>query len=136
MIDKLREYFKNNVTLAEEFENILIDFLGESATTYTIEPIPTEQILKQYTDGGSLRQFVFQFGSREFYDNSVAQNIDNLNFYERFQEEIENNNRNGILPDVEGIQTIECLNNGTIQDVQTGTAKYSIQMRIIYLKEA
>lgn len=135
MIDKIREYFKKNVTLAEEFENILIDFLGEDATTYTIEPIPTEYILKQYVDGGSLRQFVFQFGSREFYDNSVTQNIDNLNFYERFQEEIENNNINGILPDIEGIQKIECLNNGTIQDVQTGTAKYSIQMRIIYLKE-
>lgn len=135
MIDELRKYFIQSVTLAEEFNNILADFLEEDATNYTLEPIPTEPILKQYVDGGSLRQFVFQFGSREFYDDSLAQNIDNLNFYDRFQEEIEENNRKGILPNIQGIQTIECLNNGTIQDVQTGTAKYSIQMRITYLKE-
>lgn len=136
MIDKIRDYFKNNVTLAEEFDNILVDFLGEDATTYSIEPIPVEPKIRPYRDGGSLNQYVFQFGSREFYDNSVAQNINNLGFYEKFQEEIETNNKNGVLPDIKGIQSIECLTPGTIQDVQSGTAKYVIQMRITYEKEA
>lgn len=136
MIGKIRDYFKSKVTLAEEFDNILVDFLGEDATSYSIEPIPVEPKLKSYADGGSLNQYVFQFGSREFYDNSVAQNIDNLGFYEKFQNEIETNNKNGVLPDITGIQSIECLNNGTIQDVQSGTAKYVIQMRITYEKEA
>ena len=136
MIEKIRDYFKSKVTLAEEFDNILVDFLGEDATSYSIEPIPVEPVLKSYADGGSLRQYVFQFGSREFYDNSVAQNINNLGFYEEFQEEIETNNKNGVLPNIQGIQSIECLNNGTIQDVQSGTAKYVIQMRITYEKEA
>lgn len=136
MIEKIRDYFKIKVTLAEEFDNILVDFLGEDATSYSIEPIPVEPVLKSYADGGSLRQYVFQFGSREFYDNSVAQNINNLGFYEKFQEEIETNNKNGVLPEITGIQSIECLNNGTIQDVQSGTAKYVIQMRITYEKEA
>ena len=136
MIDKIREYFKKNVTLAKEYDNILADFLGEDATSYSIEPIPTEVVVREYSDGGSLNQLVFQFGSREFYDNSVAQNISNLDFYEKFQEEIETNNKNGVLPDIVGIQSIECLNNGTIQDVQSGTAKYVIQMRITYMKEA
>lgn len=136
MIEKIRDYFKTNVTLAEEFDNILVDFLGEDATSYSIEPIPVEPKLKPYSDGGSLNQYVFQFGSREFYDNSVAQNINNLGFYERFQEEIETNNKNGVLPDIKGIQSIECLTPGTIQDVQNGTAKYVIQMRITYEKEA
>lgn len=136
MVDKIREYFLENVTLAQEFDNILADFLGDDATSYTIEPIPIEPVLRQYRDGGSLNQFVFQFGSREFYDNSVAQNINNLGFYEKFQEEIETNNKNGVLPEITGIQSIECLNNGTIQDVQSGTAKYVIQMRITYEKEA
>ena len=136
MNEKIREYFKKEVTLAEEFDNILVDFLGDEATSYTIEPIPVEQVLKQYADGGSLNQLVFQFGSREYYDNSTAQNIENLGFYEKFQAEIETNNKKGVLPDIKGIQTIECLNNGTIQDVQSGTAKYVIQMRITYEKEA
>lgn len=136
MIEKIRNYFKTKVTLAEEFDNILVDFLGEDATSYSIEPIPVEPKIRPYRDGGSLNQYVFQFGSREFYDNSVAQNINNLGFYEKFQEEIETNNRNGVLPDIKGIQSIECLTPGTIQDVQNGTAKYVIQMRIIYEKEA
>lgn len=135
MIDKIKDYFKTNVHLASEFENILVDFLGDEAITYSIEPVPVEPILKQYTDGESLRQYVFQFGSREFYDNGVAQNIENLDFYENFKDEIETNNKNGVLPEIEGIQSIECLTNGTIQDVQNGTAKYIIQMRITYLKE-
>lgn len=135
MIEKIREYFIKNVTLAEEFTNILADFLEKDATAYSIEPIPTEFVLKQYADGGSLRQFVFQFGSREFYDNSVMQNIENLNFYEKFQKEIEENNNKKTLPEIEGIQTIECLNYGSIQDVESGLAKYIIQMRITYIKE-
>lgn len=136
MVDKIRDYFLKNVSLAKEFDNILADFLGDEATSYSIEPIPVEPVLRQYRDGGSLNQLVFQFGSREFYDNSVAQNINNLGFYERFQDEIETNNKNGVLPNIKGIQSIECLNNGTIQDVQNGTAKYVIQMRITYEKEA
>lgn len=136
MIEEIRNYFLKNVSLTKEFDNILADFLGDEATSYTIEPIPVEPKLRPYRDGGSLNQYVFQFGSREFYDNSVAQNINNLGFYERFQKEIETNNKNGVLPDIKGIQSIECLDNGTIQDVQNGTAKYVIQMRITYEKEA
>lgn len=135
IVEKLRLYFDEHVSLATEFENILIDFLDKEAITYTIEPIPTDYIVSSYTDGSSLRQFVFQFSSREYYDESVAQQISNLGFYEKFQNEIETNNNSKILPDIDGIQSIECLNYGTIQDVQTGTAKYSIQMRITYFRD-
>ena len=45
------------------------------------------------------------------------------------------NNKHHILPDIKGIQSIECLSNGTIQDVQKGTAKYVIQMRITYYRD-
>ena len=134
-IDKIKEYFLNHVTLAEEFKNILADFLGEEATDYVIEPVPIDTVLRPYTDGGALEQFTFNFGSREYYDDSEKQNIENLDFYERFRKEIEYNNRNHILPDIEGIQTIKCLSNGTIQDNKKGTAKYVIPIRITLLKE-
>lgn len=135
LVEKIRLYFDEHVSLATEFENILIDFLDKEAITYTIEPIPTEYVLRPYSDGSSLRQFVFQFSSREFYDESVAQQISNLGFYEKFQNEIERNNNSRILPDIDGIQSIECLNYGTIQDIQPGTAKYGIQMRITYFRD-
>lgn len=136
MVEKLKEYFIEHVQLASEFKNILVDFLGEEATTYVIEPIPEQEIVTPYTDGGSLNQFIFQFGSREFYDDGVAQNIENLDFYEKFKEEIEANNKNGILPDIEGIQSIECTTGGTLDGAESGTAKYIIQMKIKYYKEA
>lgn len=135
MIEKIKNYFIENVTLAEEFNDILADFLGEDATDYVIEPVPIEPILKRYADGSYLGQLTFNFGSREFYDDSKAQNIENLDFYEKFQKEIEDNNKQHILPDIDGIQSIECLSNGTIQDIQKGTAKYVIQMRITYFRD-
>lgn len=135
MIEKLKEYFINHVTLAEEFRNILADFLGEDATDYVIEPIGIEPVLRQYADGSYLGQLTFNFGSREYYDNSETQNIENLDFYERFSKEIEDNNKKRILPDIDGIQSIECLSNGTIDDIQKGTAKYVIQMRITYFRD-
>lgn len=135
MVEKIIEYFVEHVTLTEEFKNILADFLEEDATTYSIEPVPIEPTLRTYRDGGSLNQYVFQFSSREFYDNSKVQNINNLDFYDRFKEQIENNNNNRILPDIDGIQSIECLSYGTIQNEENGKAKYAIQMRITYLKE-
>lgn len=134
LVEKIRLYLDQHTTLAREFENILIDFLDKEAITYTIEPIPVDYVVTNYTDGSSLRQFVFQFSSREYYDESVAQQISNLGFYEKFQNEIEKNNNSRILPDIDGIQTIECLNYGTIQDTQSGTAKYGIQMRITYFR--
>ena len=136
MVEKLKEYFLQHVQLASEFKNILVDFLGEEATTYVIEPIPEQEIVTPYTDGGSLNQFIFQFGSREFYDDGVAQNIENLDFYEKFKNEIETNNKNGVLPDIDGIQSIECTTGGTLDGAESGTAKYIIQMKIIYYKEA
>ena len=135
MVEKLKDYFLEHVQLANEFKNILVDFLGEDATTYVIEPIPGETIVTPYTDGGSLNQFIFQFGSREFYDEGVAQNIENLDFYEKFKNEIEENNKNHILPDIEGIQSIECTTDGTLDGAESGTAKYIIQMKIKYYKE-
>ncbi len=136
MVEKLKDYFMEHVQLASEFKNILVDFLGEEATTYVIEPIPEQEIVTPYTDGGSLNQFIFQFGSREFYDDGVAQNIENLDFYEKFKKEIETNNKNGVLPDIDGIQSIECTTGGTLDGAESGTAKYIIQMKIIYYKEA
>ena len=100
-----------------------------------IEPAPIDPKERPYVDGGYLGQLTFNFGSREYYDNSSKQNIENLDFYERFYDEIEYNNRNHILPEIDGIQSIECLSNGTVQYAQKGTAKYVIQMRITYLKE-
>lgn len=134
MISKIRQYFFD-LGIIDENSNINVDFLSNEPIEYVIEPIPIEPILRQYADGSSLRQFVFQFGSREYFGADVIQNMKNTEFYEDFSELIEDNNRKGVLPKINGIQSIECLNNGTINEDNTDNAKYVIQMRITYYKD-
>lgn len=134
MISKIRQYFFD-LGIIDENSNINVDFLSNEPIEYVIEPIPIEPILRQYADGSSLRQFVFQFGSREYFGADVIQNMKNTEFYEDFSALIEDNNKKGVLPKINGIQSIECLNNGTINEDNTDNAKYVIQMRITYYKD-
>lgn len=133
MISKIRQYFFD-LGIIDENSNINVDFLSNKPIEYVIEPIPMEPVIRQYADGSSLRQFVFQFGSREYFGADVIQNMKNTEFYEDFSELIEDNNKKGVLPKINGIQSIECLNNGTINEDNTDNAKYVIQMRITYYK--
>lgn len=134
MISEIRKYFFD-LGIIDENSNINVDFLSNEPIQYVIEPIPAEPIIKPYKDGGSLRQFVFQFGSREYFGADVVQNMANTEFYENFSALIEDNNRKGVLPEIDGIQSIECLSNGTINEDNTNNAKYVIQMRITYYKD-
>ena len=134
MISKIRQYFFD-LGIIDENSNINVDFLSNEPIEYVIEPIPVEPVIRQYADGSSLRQFVFQFGSREYFGADVIQNMKNTEFYEDFSELIEDNNKKGVLPNIDGIQSIECLNNGTINEDNTDNAKYVIQMRITYYRD-
>lgn len=135
MIEKIRNYFRKNGIIDKECR-INVDFLGEEPTEFALEPIPVNPILDRYVNGDTLRQFQFQFLSCSEYGADVIQNIENSTFYENLYELIEYNNKHKILPNIIGINTIECLNNGAILNVGTNTARYSIQMRITYYKEA
>lgn len=134
MITQIREFIKN-LAIIDTFTRINVDYLGETPTEYVLEPIPVERILKKYTDGSTLNQYVFQFGSREYYSSDVIENMQKSEFYEEFEKCINWLNRGGILPNIPGIQSIECLNVGTIQDTTSDTAKYAIQMRITYFRK-
>lgn len=120
--------------IIDENYRINVDFLGENPTEFAIVPIPVDPILEKYVDGSSLRQYQFQLISCNDYGADVLQNMSNSKFYEDLYDLIELNNSKGILPDINGIESIECLNNGAILDATTNTARYSIQMKITYEK--
>ena len=94
--------------------------------------MPVNPILNSFINGDSLRQFQFQLLSCNYYGADVMQNMSNSKYYEDLYKLIEKFNRERNLPDIEGIKTIECLNNGGILDASTNTARYSIQMRVTY----
>lgn len=132
IINAIREYFEEQDILNNKKVNI--DFIKNNTNEYIIEPIPIEPIYRQYTDGKAIRQYVFQFSSLNYLTSEVVNNLLNSEFYESFSKVIEENNNKKILPQVDGIQSIECLNIGTIENEQENKAKYSIQMRILYYK--
>lgn len=133
MIEKIRQYLIDN-DIIDENCRINVDFLGEEPTEFAIVPIPVDPILEKYIDGSSLRQYQFQLISVNSYGADVIQNMENSSYYEKLYSLIEDNNSNEILPNVDGIYSIECLNNGSILDAGTNTARYAIQMRITYFK--
>lgn len=133
MIEKIRKYLIENKIVDEECR-VNVDFLGENPTEFAIIPIAVNPILKKYIDGSSLRQYQFQLISCSYYGADVLQNMANSKFYEELYDKIESFNDEGVLPDIEGIESIECLNNGAILDATVNAARYSIQMKITYEK--
>ena len=115
-----------------------VDYLGSEPTEYAIETIPTNRIIKKYVDGGSLREYLFLFASRECYGRDVLQNLENSGFFEQFASWIESQNSKGIYPDLgpgKSACGIEALSNGYLFDETETNARYQIQCRIIYYQE-
>lgn len=133
MIGKIRQYLITNKIIDENCR-INVDFLGEEPTEFAIIPIPINPVLENYIDGSKLMQYQFQLISCNDYGSDVTQNIENSTFYENLYELITKNNTKGIFPDIKGIQTIECIDNGAILNEMTNTAKYAISMRITYYR--
>ena len=133
MVEKIRKYLIENEIVDEECR-VNVDFLGENPTEFAIIPIAVNPILKKYIDGSSLRQYQFQLISCSYYGADVLQNMANSKFYEELYDKIESFNDEGVLPDIKGIESIECLNNGAILDATVNAARYSIQMKITYEK--
>ena len=67
--------------------------------------------------------------------DKILTNLKNMGFFEDFETIIETNNRNGILPDIENIKSIECLNCATMNYAETNTAEFDIQIQITYWED-
>lgn len=132
IIEALREYFCQCPLLKEG--KIGVDYLGALATEYSVNPEACTPIVKQYTDGGSLRQYQFSFMSVEYYSSDALLNIENSGFYEAFADWVEQQDNNAVLPTVDGIQSIEVLSSAYLFAADEKTARYLIQCRITYLK--
>lgn len=110
----------------------------EAGISYTIDTTPCTPVLQQYTDGGSKRQFQFVFASRETYGEKVLENLENSGFYENFSDWLEQNNWNRIFPDLGEYRTpfrIEILSNGYAYDTGDDTARYQIQLNLLYYQD-
>ena len=131
----LRDNFnkKNN---DEILVNLYVTLIFLNGNNYSLDKIPTNPEVEKWVIGIEKRRDVYSFRSRMAYSQDVINNLSNIGFFEDFEEKIEYNNKNKILPDIEGIEKIECLNCGTMNNADTNTAEFDIQIQVTFIKNA
>ena len=116
-----------------------VDYLGAEPTEYTVDGVPSGEVLKTYVDGSSIRQFTFIFASREFYGASVMLQLENAGFYQQFSEWIQKQNKKKNFPVLDGgkeAREIAVVTGGYLFSGSADTARYQIQCRLTYFQPA
>lgn len=132
-ISKLREYLFgviNNLTSNSDYQ-INADMLGKIGD-FSLDKIPTASAVEQWITGNEIHRDVYSFRSRKAYSQDTINNLKNIGFFEQFENIIKSNNDEGVLPEIENIESIECLNCATLNSVDGTEAVFDIQIQITY----
>lgn len=135
-ISKLREYLFGVINTLTENRNYQInaDMLSNDIDNYSLDKIPTASVVERWIMGIEIHRDVYSFRSRMSYSQDTIDNLSNIGFFEQFENAIKTNNEEGILPDIDNIESIECLNCGTLNNTDGTTAEFDIQIQITYRK--
>lgn len=136
-ITKLRTYLFSIIDTLTTDKNYQINanMLDKDINNYSLDKIPTASSIEEDVVGNVTYRDVYSFRSRKAYSQDTINNLSNIGFFEKFEYIVNSNNDKGVLPDIEGIESIECLNCGTMLSADTSTAIFDIQIQIIYIKE-
>ena len=136
-ITKLRTYLFSIIDTLTTDKNYQInaDMLDNDINNYSLDKIPTASQVEKWVNGTEIHRDVFSFRSRKAYSQDTINNLSNIGFFESFESIIKSNNKKGVLPDIKGIQSIECLNCGTMLTSDGTTAEFDIQIQITYREE-
>ena len=133
-ITKLRTYlFKIIDTLLTDNKyQINANMLSSEPNNYSLDKIPTASTVEEWITGTRICRDVYSFRSRVGYSQDTINNLINVGFFEIFEKIISSNNEEGILPEIKGIQSIQCLNCASMTNANTNTAEFDIQLQIEY----
>lgn len=134
-IVKLGKYLENILEiLNSKYKKINADFLGIETNNYSLDKIPTASIVEEDILGVKTCRDVYALRSRNLYSSDRLNNLKNIGFFEEFESIIQTNNDEGILPEIENIISIECLNCGALNNVDPSgkTAVFNITIQIVY----
>ena len=136
-VTKLRTYLMTIIDelLTDTNYQINANMLSNNPINYSLDKIPTASTMESWISGLEIHRDVYSFRSRNNYAEDVMTNLLNVGFFEIFEDKISSNNKKGILPEIEGIQSIECLNCGSMNNAETNTAEFDIQIQITYKVE-
>ena len=133
-ITKLRTYLLSiiDVLVTNKKYQINANMLSNEPNNYSLDKIPTSSTVETWIIGTKICRDVYSFRSRVGYSQDTIENLINVGFFEIFEKLISSNNEKGILPNIEGIQSIQCLNCGSMNNANTNTAEFDIQIQITY----
>ena len=132
-ITKLRDYLFeiiNTLTTNRNYQ-INADMLGKVGD-FSLDKIPTASVVEKWIIGDEIHKDTYSFRSRKAYSQDTINNLKNIGFFEQFENIIKSNNDEGILPNIDGIESIECLNCGTLNSIDGTEATFNIQIQITY----
>ena len=137
IIEGLEEYLRKCPLL--EKGAFRVDALSPKPVEYCIEVGIFDPVLAQYVNGDQLKQYQFNFCSRNFYGFDRIMNMQNSGFYERFAQWLKEQNWLGNLPKLPDYcepDTIEATSSGYIFDGAGQNARYQIACRLTYYEDA
>ena len=133
-ITKLRTYLMTVISeIVDEYQQLNINFLSKEPGNFSLDKIPTQSVVESWIVGIDRCQETYSFRSRMNYSADVITNIENIGFFEKFVDKIKDRNKKCILPAIDGIESIECPNCGSMTNANTNTAELDIQIRIVYI---
>jgi hypothetical protein len=109
--------------------------LSKNVNNYSLDKMPTNSTVEKWITGFEIHKDVYSFRSRQEYSANEINNLQNIGFFETFESIIKSNNKKGVLPKIKGIESIECLNCGTMLSADANTAIFDIQIQITYREE-
>ena len=137
IMENVRSFIRTYPPLAENKLNV--DFLPADARSYSVEAIPSNDVVKTYLDGSTVRQFLFVLASRESYGGEVLQQLENLGFYEEFAAWLNQQNLRKNFPLLEDGKTaikIEATTPGYAFSSGESKARYQIQCKLEFMQRS
>lgn len=138
MIDSVRDYIANCPYL-DDFTEVNVNYLVDKVKAYSVNegasynPIIATDIL-----GNEESQFQFTFDAKFHWNDEIANNVDNSNFFENFSNWLRENNNNKIFPTIGSddisITSISANSNGYIFDTSSDEAIYRISCVMNYTR--
>lgn len=111
---------------------INVDYLKEDIGNYSIDQTPSNPVVKSYTDGEKIKQITFDFSVQAPISSKAIINLANSKFCEDFMKWVEEQNKLGNLPGIDGIREVTCTSPGYLLQKTETTAIYIIQMNCQY----
>lgn len=85
IIEAIKNYFEKGCPLLEG-RRLNINCLGENPGSVSVDAVASGEVVKEYADGGALRQFVFTVSVRAPFDNDAAENESTAIFMEKLKD--------------------------------------------------